>query len=408
MKVVLFSINYAPDLTGTGYYSGVMAAELLRRGHKLTVFAAPPFYPEWQLKKGYRNWWWSRENIDGVAVYRCPTFIPRKPSGITRLLHYGSFALTAFLASIWWRMFCRPDVIFNIAPTLFSAIPALFLSKISKAKSWLHVQDFEVEAGFATAQMKSDGFASRLAMTFERQMITRFDFTSSISSAMCNKLIEKGRDKDTVYELRNWSDVDAIFPMTDSSFRAIWNIETEHVALYSGSITRKQGIEVIIGAAKLLQDRSDLTFILCGSGPTRADLERSCADLPNIQFHDLQPYEKLNELLALATVHLLPQKAGAADLVLPSKLANMLASGRPVVAGADPATSLAREVDECGIIFEPENAEALSKAIVQIMDNSEDSKKFSKNARQRAVNYWRRDPILDALNTEMKALANEH
>ncbi|OAO05257.1 glycosyl transferase [Sphingomonadales bacterium EhC05] len=407
MKTVLFSINYTPDMTGTGYYSGVMATELLRRGHGLTVFAAPPFYPEWKLRKGYRNWRWSREVIDGVTVYRCPTFIPRRPSGMTRLLHYGSFAFTALLASIWWRLFHRPDIIFNITPTLFSAIPALFLTKISKAKSWLHIQDFEVEAGFATGQMRGDGSVAKLAMAFEHRMINRFDFTSSISMEMCNKLVEKGRDEKTVYELRNWSDVDAVFPMTHSAFRSDWNINSQHVALYSGSITRKQGIEVVIDAARLMQDRNDLIFILCGSGPTRAELEESCADLKNIQFHDLQPYEKLGELLALATVHLLPQKADAANLVLPSKLANMLASGRPVVVGADPATGLAREVNKCGIVFEPENAEALTQAIAQIIDSPAASAKFSKNARERAVRYWRRDPIIDALDVEMKALVNE-
>src|SRR3546814_4062920 len=72
--------------------------------------------------------------------------------------------------------------------------------------------------------------------------------------------------------------------------------------------------------------RNDITFVLCGSGPTRPELEARAAGLTNIQFHDLQPQEEFQELLGLATVHLLPQRAGAADLVLPSKLANMLAS----------------------------------------------------------------------------------
>src|SRR3546814_10977620 len=99
--------------------------------------------------------------------------------------------------------------------------------------------------------------------------------------------------------------------------------------------------------------RNDITFVLCGSGPTRPELEARAAGLTNIQFHALQPQEEFQELLGLATVHLLPQRAGAADLVLPSKLANMLASGRPVVAGAAPGSDLAISVDGCGIAVEP-------------------------------------------------------
>src|SRR3546814_18835656 len=57
------------------------------------------------------------------------------------------------------------------------------------------------------------------------------------------------------------------------------------------------------------------SFVLCGSGPTRPELEARAAGLTNIQFHDLQPQEEFQELLGLATVHLLPQRAGAADLV---------------------------------------------------------------------------------------------
>ena len=75
-------------------------------------------------------------------------------------------------------------------------------------------------------------------------------------------------------------------------------------------------------------------LLICGEGPERAALEAAAADLPNIRFADLRPRAELAALLALAEIHLLPQIAGAADVVLPSKLTNILASGRPVVAGA--------------------------------------------------------------------------
>jgi colanic acid biosynthesis glycosyl transferase WcaI len=122
------------------------------------------------------------------------------------------------------------------------------------------------------------------------------------------------------------------------------------VAIYSGNIANKQGIEIVVEAARLLRHRKDLMFVVCGNGPNRARLIESSADLDNIQFHDLQPRERLSDLLGMASVHLLPQIAGAADLVLPSKLTNMLASGRAIAATAEPGTGLAAEVDGCGLI----------------------------------------------------------
>ncbi|HZF46892.1 MAG TPA: glycosyltransferase, partial [Sphingomonadaceae bacterium] len=173
-----------------------------------------------------------------------------------------------------------------------------------------------------------------------------------------------------------------------------WNITTPHVALYSGNIANKQGIELVIEAARLLQSRDDLTFVICGEGPNRARLEAEAAALPNMRLHDLQPRERLGELLGMATVHLLPQLAGAADLVLPSKLTNMLASGRPVVATADPGTGLADEVDGVGMVTPPGDAAAFAGAIASLVDDPESAARLGKAARERAEQRWSRKAIL--------------
>lgn len=404
MRIVLFSINFAPELTATGYYSGVLARDLVARGHQVVVFAAPPFYPEWKRQPGYSRFWWSSTEWEGVHVYRCPTFIPSHPSGITRLLHYGSFAASSLVASIWYRLRHAPDLVLNVSPTIFSSVGALALAALSSAKSWLHIQDFEVEAGFATGQMTAQSLLGRMAMRFERLVINSFDKCSSISHEMCRKLVEKGRSEESVYEFRNWSDLDTIKPQRDSIYRAQWSIGEQKVVLFSGSITRKQGLEVIVEAARLMQDREDLIFVLCGNGPGRAALERQAIGLSNLLFHDLQPRENLNELLALATLHLLPQKADAADLVLPSKLTNMLASGRPVIAGASPNTGLAREVKDCGLIFEPEDAVDLASKITELLKDETALNQYGLNARERARQYWHQTPIIDALESQITLL----
>src|SRR3546814_5003169 len=111
---------------------------------------------------------------------------------------------------------------------------------------------------------------------------------------------------------------------------------------------------MLIEVARQLAHRKDLTLIICGNGPNRAVLEATAQHVDNLLFHDLQSKERLNELLNLATIHLMPQKADAADLLLPSKLTNMLASGRAVVAGTAPHTGLAREMAACGLAVVPE------------------------------------------------------
>lgn len=405
MHVLLISNLYAPEPSGVGPYSAGLAAALTRLGHRVDVVCANPSYPFWKPFDGFPRWRWSRRSEEGATVHRCPVYVPRRVSGATRILHYASFVLSA-VAPVCRILFgARPDVVMLVAPTLLAAPLALLAARIAGALSWLHVQDFEVEAGFATGQMQPTGYAAKAALLFERFSLRRFDQASSISAEMCRKLIDKGCAPEAVYELRNWASAALVMPQTDSSFRARWSIATPHVALYSGSIARKQGIGIILDAARRLRGRNDLTFVICGNGPERAGLEQEAASLPNVVIKDLQPFEQLGELLNLATVHLLPQRAGAADLVLPSKLTNMLASGRPIVATAAAGTGLAREVEGCGLIVPPEEPQAFADAIVTMLDEPERRARLGAEARARAEEAWDETAITGRFARRLSAVA---
>lgn len=404
MYIFIFSLNYAPEPTGTGLYSGGMAESLAARGHNVTVFASHPFYPDWTFQPGIKSGRWTHEMRNGVSVRRCPVYLPRKFNAITRMLHYGSFALSCLLPAIRAALAKRPDLVINVAPSLVSGPIALLSAKLVGARTWLHVQDFEVEAGFATGQMQAHSLIGRLAFWFERFCINAFDRTSSSAPEMNRKLVEKGRNPATVYEFRNWSDIDNIFPRDTSSYRSEWGITTPHVALYSGAIAQKQGIEMLIEVAILLEHRKDITLIICGNGPNRALLEQLAQGVPNLLFHDLQPKERLNELLNLATIHLLPQKAEAADLLLPSKLTNMLASGRPVVAGTAAHTGLAREMAGCGLAVEPEQPAAMADAICTLIDDPKFWQQCAINARARALEIGSCTTIMERFDAELRQL----
>jgi colanic acid biosynthesis glycosyl transferase WcaI len=208
-----------------------------------------------------------------------------------------------------------------------------------------------------------------------------------------------------VNELRNWAKIDDVAPLNRPSvFLDRWDIRTPNIALYSGNIGNKQGIEILVDVARLVADRDDLTFIICGQGPNRANLEALAQGLNNIRFYDLQPTDQLNELMGLATIHLLPQKASAADLVLPSKLTNMLASGRPVVATAHAGTGLAREVEGCGIIVEPEKPHLMAEAIVRLLERPEEYRELSTAARVRAMKDWNKNIIIEKLIDQFEQL----
>ena len=169
----------------------------------------------------------------------------------------------------------------------------------------------------------------------------------------------------------------------------------EVVALYSGNMGEKQGLEVLADVARLLaQEASQVVFVFCGSGAGRADLVARCQGLPNVRFLDLQPLAKLPDLLATADIHLLPQRADAADLVMPSKLTGMLASARPVVSTAHAGTELAGVVASCGLVVPPEDPAAMTAAIVTLAAYPDLRASLGVAGRAHALQHMDREAVL--------------
>jgi colanic acid biosynthesis glycosyl transferase WcaI len=132
----------------------------------------------------------------------------------------------------------------------------------------------------------------------------------------------------------------------------------------------KQGLNSLIEAALALRSQSDVEVVIVGDGGEKSALMQRVTDmgLTNIQFRPLQSMENLGELLATADVAIVPQKEGVKDIVLPSKLCNLLASGRPVIAAASPETELGKIVSEsgCGVLVAPENGGQIADRIGQL------------------------------------------
>lgn len=414
MRILIHSAYFSPDLTGIGKYSGEMAAWLAESGHEVRVVTAPPFYPQWRVAEGFSGKWYRtewfqprfqiNENVVGsLTVYRCPLWVPANPSGLKRLLHLASFALASFpkmLAQCLWR----PDVVLVVEPPLFCAPQAWLVARMSGAKAWLHIQDFEVDAAFDLGILRA-AWLRRLVLRAESILLRRFDVVSTISLSMELKLVEKNVNKARTRLFPNWVDDKEIYPLSRTSeYRAELGIdETTCVALYSGNMGEKQGLEVLIDAARSCSSDAKVLFVLCGNGAARERLISQAQGLTNIRWLPLQPTERLNELLNLADIHLLPQRAGMGDLMMPSKLLGMLASARPVLAMAEQGTQLANEVSTCGVVLQPGDVKSFTTALERMVGMNIERKNMGAAARLAAVK-WTKNNVLQNFEKELQKL----
>ena len=369
-----------------------MCEWLAKRGHSVRVVCPPPYYPFWKAQPPYSPWRYRSESIAGAAVSRCPIWTTPKPRGLKRLLYALSFALSSFPVMLR-QMFRRPDVVLAIEPSLLNAIPSLVVARCSGALAWLQVQDFEIDLAFDLQQLRNPRLRG-LALAAESWLMRRFDVVSTISGRMLDRLREKGVAEPQCVLFPNWVDTSIIYPMEGpaelSSTLGIG--EGEIVALFSGSTGAKQGLDVLIDAARLLAGERHIAIVICGAGTE--GLQARAKGLDNVRFLPLQPIESLNGLLNAAHIHLLPQKASAADLVMPSKLLGMLASGRPVIATAEAWTEVAKVVSQCGIVVPPEDAAALADAIVRLAGDPELRGLLGRRARELATTLYEKDSII--------------
>jgi len=394
MRILITSINYHPDLTGIGKYTGEMAEWLATQGNDVKVITAPPYYPAWKISGDYSGFAFQCEKIEGVSVIRCPLWVPQSPSGSKRILHLATFALTALPVMLWNALIWKPNLVFVIEPPLFCAPGAILAARIARCDSWLHVQDFEVDAAFELGLLKNPRLRTIVEAT-EKWLMLRFSRVSTISGRMLQQLETKGVPEKRRLLFDNWVDLDQIRPLDKALElrRELGIPEASTVLLYSGNMGRKQGLEILVDAAIKLREREDITFILCGDGVVRSRLVGLSVSCSNIIFLPLQPISHLNELLNLADIHLLPQSAEAEDLVMPSKLTNMLASGRPVIATAGIGSQVESVVSKCGGVVGPGDLDGFVKMIERFADDPNLRRTLGRLGREFAVQFLDKEKI---------------
>ena len=401
LKILLYSANFAPEPTGIGKYSGEMADWLTAHGHEVRVVCAPPYYPSWRLADGYAWPPYRHEERKGARVWRCPLWIPKHPGGLARILHLLTFSISSMpimLRQIVWR----PDVVMTVAPAFTCAPVGWLTARLSGARAWLHIQDFEIDVAFQMGLLKNR-FLKSLMLGAERWLMRRFDQVSSISGRMIDRLRQKGVEPERVRFFPNWVDTRKVRPLESvSTYRLELKIPQETVVvLFSGTLGGKQGLLVIPEAAKLLAHRKDIVFVVCGDGVMKPLLSKAAQELPNLRLLPLQPMERLSDLLGMADIHLLPQSPDAADLVMPSKLSGMLASGKPVIATCREGTEIADVVNQCGTVVPPEDGAALAAAIEELASDSSRRLGLGVAARQYAENNLACDAVLARMLSQL-------
>jgi len=329
---------------------------------------------------------------------------------LKRFLHLLSFVITSFfplIKNITWK----PNLIFLVAPSILFAPSTIFLKFLlgKRIKTWIHIQDFEVDAAFQLRILKGF-FLKKIFLYIEKIIISQFEIISTIGIDMLSKAKQKGLDKEKLFLFPNWID----FEFVDHE-KNIQNVRNKKnffkemfkgkiVLMYSGSMNKKQNFDLIIKCIRKLGNYNNILWVISGEGSSKKHFVNEVKNYKNVRVFDLQPDYFLQTWLKLADIHLLPQKKGINNLVLPSKIIGILASGKPVIATTPKLSELGNYVSEAGICIETNELKNFIKAIKKLSQNKLLREKLGKNGYNLSRNKFDKRIVLTNMRDHINKL----
>lgn len=365
-RLVIFGINYAPELTGIAPYTTELAEHFAAQGHRVRVVTGVPHYPQWRRLPAP-----PRDGVKNPSVSRYQHFIPRRANALGRMTYEVTWLLSASRAL--GRL--GADAVIGIVPSLSGGFLALAGGRRWHAPVGLVVKDLMGPAAAQSGYRGGDGVAAATRM-LEGYVVRHADRVAYISEGFRPYLLEAGVPPTRLHPVRDWTHPgQPTESVAACRTRLGWQL-TDFICLHAGNMGQKQGLDNVLYAASILRN-DPIKFVLSGDGNDRARLTERARrlQLKNVSFLPLQPAGQYEAMLSSADILLLNQRASVGEMSLPSKLASYLASGRPVIGAVAERSPTAREItNSCaGIVVAPEDPAALAQALLAV-ERSPDSR----------------------------------
>jgi len=409
MKILVVSLYYEPDrCQSNGPIIRALCEDWAAAGHEVTVLTSFPHYNCDAVWPEYRGRWFQRARAGQVNVIHSYIYVPRNRSGFGRILNYLSFNVSSTLAGLFSG---KQDVVFVMSPPLTIGLTAFVLGFVKRIPYCYNLQDIWPEVAVKLGMLRG----RRLIAFFER--MEKFIYRHSrkifaISDEFKANLVNKGVAAEKIEVIPNFVDADFIRPMKRTNvFSLAHELAGKFVVLYAGNVGLSQGLEVILDAAEMLKERTEIALLIVGEGTCRDELiaEAQRRRLGNVKLLPFQPESDVPMVYAACDVALIPLRRGITENSVPCKTYSIMAAGRPYIAGVDAGSTVSKltEAVGCGVCVAPEDGQALADAVLRLQADAATRKTMGGNGREYVERHFAREAITGQYRLALEDLVED-
>lgn len=383
---------YYPELTSTGFFITGIAEKLAER-RRVEVLCGQPTYS----MRGTRH---PRSEIrNGVGIWRALSTTFDKDRLVGRAINTLTLTTSLFLHAL--RRMRKGDQLLVVTNPPVLPFAMVFAAKLRRVESVVLIHDLYPDVLVATGMAAEDSWLvraySRMAHWLYRAA-DRIVVLGRDARELVVSRYDEASQKTSV--IPNWSDTSRIQPRPNKgdAVRRVMGLDGKFVVQHLGNMGRTHGIESMADAAERLRQNPNIHFMVVGAGFQKERLLKRIADtgLTNISVVPPCSDDELEAYLNACDIALISFRGGMAGVSVPSRMYNVMAAGKPILAVADAESEIALVVSEeaIGVVVPPDDSRQLAAAILESADNPSRLDDFGRRARRVAEGKYSADTVL--------------
>jgi len=383
VKFLFLTQYFAPEASAAPIRLAAIIRQLRRLGHDVEVVTAMPNYPVGRIFDGYRGKSYTCEIWDGIRVHRVWLYAA-VGKGWRRYLNYLTFTLMSFLGIFKAG---KADYLFVESPPLSLSVPAFFYSRLRNVPFVFYVADLWPDAVRDNLGLNKEGVTLKFARALEGWSYRKADYVCAVTEGILSELQSRSVPQSKLLFLPNGMDLDQFAPMPpDHCLRHELGLQDNEIVLYAGTHGYAHGMERILDAAKVLQERRpQCHFVFVGDGSAKAVMIRQAKELGirNVSFLDPVPPEQVRRLFSIAVCAIVSlNDSSISQHTRPVKSLTAMSCGRPVLyIGPGEGGRLVRNAN-AGFVLERGDPHAIAEAICQLAANPRLAESLGQNGRK--------------------------